>query len=593
MRTKNELNAVKDFIDSTYNSFGNRLNVNTDKPLDLKNPEYGYCYKDIVEYDGRELYYYNIVCSKTGITRSDFRIMMHEYGHIYLGHLDGIHVLLDSQICNVFRDNRGELIDRINKECGIDFADKLIERVIDDPVVNHSLHNIAMDMEVNTKILSNDDVEEMESDISKIIVNYQKSILEKAKIKETDESAKKYIDDAIAKMKGEAMIKLILPCRYHLSKNVPFPDELSYPEYLMMIVEHLDQFVKMLVNISKGGNGDTSDVSSEDVKNALDNMGGGMKGLDSLMKQAGMSDEKGQLTDGDSDGEGGTVDEGDAAADPNTGKKGSAQKEDNPYDGQRDDPTLNGDKDQKGGTHKDHLNPDRKEADEKRKEGLIRTSGGLGCGKSGGPDVTREVEKTEDEVDTAIDEVIMNLKNKIIKREMRKDVMWNYNRGINRKVIAPSIKSKVTISTDPKLVFLIDISGSMNTRLIDRILNTISKKMRTLGTGRGLKYDIISWSTYLGEHIKDIDPRKGVPRISSGGGTEMSGGMEYFKEHYDKSATLILISDFEDTLSDWHKVELTMPEYTMYGFNYGLRNYNQTFTHFKVRNFNNSSYGEY
>ena len=106
--------------------------------------------------------------------------------------------------------------------------------------------------------------------------------------------------------------------------------------------------------------------------------------------------------------------------------------------------------------------------------------------------------------------------------------------------------------------------------------------------GRGLRYNIITWSTYLGEHIKDIDPRKGVPRISTGGGTRMAKGMQYFKENYGPEAILILISDFEDYLEEWHQVELTMPEYTMYGFNYGSSRYNQEFKYFKVRNFKNS-----
>ena len=595
MRTKQELDIIKGFIDSAYNRFGNLLKVNTDKKLDLQNPEFGYCYKDTILDHGQEKYFYNIVCAKMGIPRSDFRIMMHEYGHIYLGHLDGIHEFLDTQICNVFRDHRGELIERINKECGIDFADKLIERVIDDPVLNHSLHNIAMDMEVNSKVLSTEDVEEMESDITKVLTEYQKEKLEKMKVGASEEQ-KKQIDDAINRMKNEAVIKLIVPCRYYTAPNVPFEDELSYPEYLMLIIEHLDQFVKMLVSIKNGGNGDTSQVTAEDVQKALEDMknggsGSGMDSLDGLMQQMGMSDGGGNPSQqpGSGNGQDG-VPNSIGQHDPMTGGKGSAQAQDSPYQGVREDPTLNGDQDKPGGSHKDHSSPSRKEADEKRDLGEIQSGAGLGCGSSGGPGGTRLVKDT-DKVDEAIDEVIDNLKSKVVKREMRKDVMWNYNRGINRKVIAPSIKSKVTMSTEPKLVFLIDISGSMDTCLINRILTTISKKMRHLGTGRGLKYDIISWSTCLGEHIKDIDPRKPITRISCGGGTRMARGMEYFRMHYDPTATLILISDFEDYLEEWHQQELKMPEYTMYGFNYGYSNFNQEFKYFKVKNFNNDRYG--
>ena len=123
----------------------------------------------------------------------------------------------------------------------------------------------------------------------------------------------------------------------------------------------------------------------------------------------------------------------------------------------------------------------------------------------------------------------------------------------------------------------------MDTRLVDRILNTISRKMKKVQNG--LKYNIISWSTRLGEHIKDIDPKKPVPRISMGGGTRMAQGIRYFKENYDESAILILISDFEDYLEEWHEVEEKMTGYTMYGFNYGSCHYNQKFTNFKVKDF--------
>lgn len=581
MKTRQELEQIKDFIDSAYNSYAFRLKVKTDKKIDLKNPELGYCYKDIIFDKDHEVSFYNIVTGSIGIPRTDFRILLHEYGHIYFGHLDEIHNLIDVQICNVFRDHRGELIERINKECGIDFADKLIERVIDDPVLNHSLHNIAMDMEVNSCALSTEDIEEMESDISKVMADYQTKILEKNLDKMTEEQKKK-VEEAVKRMKSSAMIKLILPCRYHTSDGNPFPDGLTYTEYIIMIIKNLDQFVKMLVNIMKGGNGDTSNITSEEVAEALQN---GLQSLDDLMQQTGMSDsqEQGQASSG---GEGGTPDGSHKEGLDSGGGKGDGSEKDSPYQGVRDDPGLNGGDDSVG-DGKDHANPERKDADEKRELGEISSGPSLGCGSSGGPGGERTVTKDVDEVDTAIDEVIANLRNKVVKRTMKKDVMWNYNRGINRAVIAPSIKSKVTMSTEPKLVFLIDISGSMNTRLIDRILKTISNKMRHLGTGRGLKYDIISWSTRLGEHIKDIDPKKGVPDISCGGGTRMAGGMKYFKDHYDKNATLILISDFEDYLEEWHQMELTMPEYTMYGFNYGYSNYKQEFKYFKVRNFNN------
>ena len=86
---------------------------------------------------------------------------------------------------------------------------------------------------------------------------------------------------------------------------------------------------------------------------------------------------------------------------------------------------------------------------------------------------------------------------------------------------------------------------------------------------KGLKYDIITWNTGLGEHIKDINPRRAVPKISYGGGTSIAKGIQYFRENYGPEATLIIISDFEDRLEEWNDVEKKMNEYLIYGFNYG------------------------
>ena len=684
-RKKSELDFIKSFVDGAYSRLGNILYVDLDRNFDPQN-SLGYCFKHVDPVNSRVIY--QIVCAKIGIPYTDFRVMMHEYGHIYLGHLDGIHEELDAQIVDVFRDHRGELIEEINKKCGIDFADKLIERVIDDPVLNHSLHNIAMDMEVNSRVLSKDDIEEMELDITSVLPKYQEEALRYLRDHTDDATAKQEIDDVLKKMEKEAKIKLIVPERYHTGVDdqgnpIPFPAGRTYAEYLMMIIQNLDQFIKMLVSIQMGGNGDTSDITKDMIRDALqkqmqqhsdaykqgyndaqqdyangtpgqqqrvmngqDNgqQGSGQQGQDLGLQgsqpQQGQGQQQGQQG-GNQQGQGGGQGNGQQGQQQGQGQ-GSGQGGQNPgrgqspggsggsgmsgqdlqdynqgyQDGMRDaangqgggsgmqglsglmsdmgmasdgSSSDSGDQGQDGqggqgggnGTNRyqgmrkdptkdgrmDHRTPGRDEADQKRKVGKIRSAGGVGCGDSGGPDMEREVDKEVDEVEMALNEVMQNVKARVIKRETRRDVMKLYNRGIIRSVIAPSISQKVTVSVDPKVVYLIDISGSMDTVLVDRILKTIASNMKKLN--RGLKYDIITWSTRLGEHIKDIDPRKGVPRISTGGGTSIASGMQYFKDHYGPEAILIVISDFEDYLEEWHRVEETMPEYTLYGFNYG------------------------
>jgi len=685
-RTRSELELIKSFVDGTYSRFGMRLVVNVSEKYNYKDPDsnLGFCFKHVDKVLGSTVY--KIVCSKIGIDETDFRVLMHEYGHIYLGHLDGIHEDLDGQICRTIEDYREELIADINRKCGIDFADKLIERIIDDPQLNHSLHNIAMDMEVNSSILSLEDIDEMEKDISSIMPSIEEEMLKDADL---DEETKKKLEDKINKYKSESKIKLIHPFRYYLEseegKNpIPFPDNLTYPEYLLLIISHLDQFIKMLVSIKMGGSGDTSQVTQQDimdalngyldklqgkseeykqgyrdaVKNAMNNgnqpqqqqgqqgqgqpmPGGGMpmpgqSGQGQPMPSgqggsdgqgSGQSGSNGQPMPGQGQGSGtGSGSQQDPSATQGQGSGsgqdqqgglsdyeqgyqdalrdmqnaaengqpmpgqgngmqslsdlmhdvGMSEPKENPYKGIREDPTKDSD------YSKDHKSDSRDDADKKREVGQIRNQGGTGCGSSGGPDVIRDVDKTADKIEMALKEVVQNMKHRVVKFDTHKDNMKNYNRGVIRSVIAPSFSRKVTINNTPKIVYLIDISGSMDTYLIDRCLGTIALSMKKLS--RGLKYDIITWSTHLGEHIKDIDPRKPITKVSGGGGTSIARGIQYFKDNYGPDAILVIISDFEDYLEEWQQVEETMDGYDMYGFNYGNMS-TPNFKNLKVRYF--------
>ena len=678
MKTRLELNIFKSLVDNTYNKFGLRLLVNDSgiyNPLDPNSP-LGFCYR--YQDPTTKTIAYNIQCSKIGIEDTDFRILMHEYGHIYLAHLDGIQEELDARLYYTIQYHREELVNEINSICGIDFADKLIDRILDDPSVNHSIHNIAMDMEVNSTVLSLDDVNQMESDISSVVMDKYLSQLSNIKdglINEDDLSDEERavissnFDDVMKKAMASNKVKLIHPSRFHLGVDekgnpIPFPDNLSYPEYLILIVQHLDQFVKLLVSIKMGGNGDTSNITKNDIFDALNNLldkfkgtseeykqgyrdaiqdsmsggasgsgegqqsqggggqssgsnsqgqqsqsgaggssgssqgqtssessgsgssssdyqqgyndalndlnaakdnpggGGGMKGLDQLMDEAGMSpsDSSSDTADGEQK-EGGPSDR-----EPGMPRKGVRS---NPLD-------------QK---YTDHSSEARKKADDARSSGTVKNRGSFGCGNDGGGNGFREVDKDVDEVDMALDEVIRNLRKRVVKVDVKKDNMKNYNRGIIRTVIAPTVSQNVTLSNDPKIVFLIDISGSMNTGLIDRCLSTIAKSLRKLS--RGLKYDIITWNTRLGEHIKNVDPRRPITQVKYGGGTSIANGIKYFKDNYGPEATLVIISDFEDCLDEWNLAESVMDHYTLYGFDYGHRSGSEkiNWRNLKVRKF--------
>ena len=266
MRSRTYLEGIERFVEFSHGTRWNTLVTDLNKPLVPENGlSLGYCFK----YQGPNQTIYRVVCRKTDVEDIDYRIKMHEYGHIYLGHLDEVYAELDGLIYEAIKNNRDELADYVNKECGIDFGEKLLERILDDPQMNHEIHNIAMDMEVNSKILSDEDIEDLEKKISEFILKPQLDELEKQKATLEKEEEKAALDDYVKKLRDQAMLKMILPCRYHDKNGNPFQNELTYPEYLIKIVQNLDQFIKMLVSISMGGNGDTSNVTKEDIQDAL------------------------------------------------------------------------------------------------------------------------------------------------------------------------------------------------------------------------------------------------------------------------------------------------------------------------------------
>ena len=101
---------LEDFVSFSYGNFGNSLQV-YERPFSLDSP-LGYCYK----YSENGITIYKVVHSPIGKEHTDRRIVAHEYGHLVLGHLDGIHEHLDGRILWTIQNNRQDLIDGLNKE---------------------------------------------------------------------------------------------------------------------------------------------------------------------------------------------------------------------------------------------------------------------------------------------------------------------------------------------------------------------------------------------------------------------------------------------------------------------------------------------
>lgn len=473
-------------VDLVYNNFESRV-VLIKKEFSPSKP-IGYCYK------GSN--YYNVYISDLNDDYYTDCIKMHEYGHIYFGHLTGIQEYMDDLLIDVMSDRFEELTDKINKTCNIDYGDELLERFIADPFYNHKIHNISMDLEINSKILDESDVRNLELHISSL-----------------------YGDSNEGK---NAKIKLMYPTDYG------FPEKLTYQEYLYNVILNIDKFVEKILQIilsSSSDDGDEGNLSSglPDGTIIKGNPPKTMKDFDELLKD---------LRD---------------ISDQDDNSEGNSEKEKEDID---------------------HNSESRINQDKKRKDGKIISLGGNGASPKGSSTSTREVIVNNDPLDMALDKVIRNFRNKVIKREYRRHLTYKYNRGIDRSVISPRYRQLITKSEDPTIVYLIDVSGSMNTTLVDRCLRTISKNMKKISSG--LTYNIITWDTDLCEHFREVSPRNPITRVSYGGGTRLVNAFDYFKQNYEDNAILIIISDFEDpSLEKWKDKEGSMSNYDMYGFNYG------------------------
>lgn len=551
MKRSSDLEAVIKYIKTYYNMGNNKLIVSNSLKFSIDKPELGNSYEFYDDASGCDVYVINTI--DTDSKRTNLRILAHEAGHIYCGHFSEIHEELDARVKYILEQHRAELVDQLNESLGIDFADKLLEKVIYDEEVNNMLHDIAMDMEVNSKILDKETIEELAGDVESLFPPKEdetlrnmikKNIESKGLSSEDLELMNREVDDALNKMKNKSYLHLIGPWLYKdHATGQPFEDGLSYPTYLMKIIENLDQFIKMLAAMNKQGDGngnsqgniDPQSVSKEDISNLLNSLGS--DALSQMINQT-------------------------------VGNSGDGSSSENNGDGQ--------------GEGKNHSSDSRSEANKDREE-----SGNDYCkskGTVGGVRGYQETRKDLDKVDMALKEVLKESKHKVISYNTKKDLTYFYNRGINRGVLAPRYKRSISVNTKPKLVFLIDVSGSMNIDLVNRIVGTIARSIKRFN--RDLRYDIIAWDTDLCHHYKDIDPSKSIPDIPYGGGTEMARGIQYFKDNYGPDNTLIVISDFYDDLDHWARIESTMSKYSIWGFQYGNNSDNSRyFKNLKYRKF--------
>lgn len=581
---------IIDKVNSIYNGFGNTLIV-TGRDFTIASKS-----GRIVGYSFRHGDIYQIVYPITGNPNIDNRIKMHEYGHIYCGHFEGIWEDLDASLIRIINNKDAQLIKMINENCEIDYAEDILDKVISDPWLNHRVHNVAMDMEVNSSILDENDVNIIQSEMNDYIYKEYMRI--------SENGTKMPSNKELVNLHAKFNMKGVVPA------DLGFTPGLTYPDYVVLIILNLDKFLRLLCNyynneeeimksIMSGQSGQGQSGSGQSGSGQGDdgdenkNIPKTKEEFEEMMKNA-KSGPGGDSPDGDEDG---------GPSGSNSKSKSQDNKDSNSGDGSSEESNedKDGDKDGKGSKSKDkgdssddgdedHSSDSRDKADENRKNDLGEYSnkGGKGRGLQDSGSI-RDYVVNNDPLKMALEEIIRDFRHKVIKRDFTKDVTHKYNRrilGKSNKMISPTYRLKVTKTENPTILFGVDVSGSMDTDLVDRIITSIRREMKNID--RSLTYNIAAWDTRLCEYYRNITFDTPIPKLSCNGGTRLAGLFDLFKKDYGKDAILIIISDFGDNLDEWNQKEKDMNGYSMYGLKYGndgwySQNRLPDFKNFKVR----------
>jgi hypothetical protein len=560
---------------------------------------------------------------------ADFLITMHEYGHIALGHMKDDQNAPNSpfrlieELYNIIDEDGAALAEQIAKNCGIDveLAEQYLTRFLDDPDLLHKLLNYSMDMSVNTCVLEPNDVHIIEKIITRKFKQLNRFDNRKAKLvsniedmtdKDTQAELKGRLKRELERLLRRVQDKLVLPENYFLGEDengnkIPFPNGRPYYEYFRMLVDHLDQFVTFLASLRLGK--PKEQLSGADIAAAMQQekeefefkKGYRQANRDYQERLAGKSNKsiKDYPNESDQFKAGyqksvediaqALLDENDSPNNSNEPNGEFEQESDDPNSsqGQGDGEGEGQDEDQDDGSDEggdaegncDHGTPELDSYLKDMEDGTvgdpdspknIHNRGGKGRSTNDTPAVFRQVKVDVDPLDQFLTKVSRGFRNTVNKVKPKKNIMRKHNlrKGSGRgRVIVPTIRMKLQKDSEPRVVFLIDISGSMDTNLIDRVLKTISVSLKNVSTKT--RYDVITWNTDLATHYRNLDPRNPLTSFPCGGGTDLADGIKYFGQKYNSKSVLIVISDFEDNLDAWNNECDKLPGYKIYGINYG------------------------
>jgi hypothetical protein len=129
------------------------------------------------------------------------------------------------------------------------------------------------------------------------------------------------------------------------------------------------------------------------------------------------------------------------------------------------------------------------------------------------------------------------------RRRLFTDMLYNINRNkYDTDVFIPR-RLRVTDKTLAAVCVLLDVSGSVPTAFLERVVGAI---IRAEGYFNREKSRLVCWSDSLCS-----DMPLGLRKFTAGGGTVLAAGIEYCKRYLDGDAAFFIVSDFQDDLTGW------------------------------------------
>jgi hypothetical protein len=130
------------------------------------------------------------------------------------------------------------------------------------------------------------------------------------------------------------------------------------------------------------------------------------------------------------------------------------------------------------------------------------------------------------------------------RRRLFTDMLYNINRNkFDSNIFIPR-RLYVSDKTPVPVCILLDVSGSVPTALLKRIVRAIADVEYFLDKK---KSRLVCWS----DGLCSDTPLEGINNFTAGGGTILAPGIKYCKKYLCDNASFFIVSDFQDDLGDW------------------------------------------